>query len=74
MWKCQECGRKFRTAKAGLRAANNGCPGCGGVDIDIDSDSEPKPRVTIDQSGQRHASEQLWASDPWLAHVLEGGD
>jgi hypothetical protein len=38
MWKCLECGRKFRTANAAERAANNGCPGCGGVDIDLDVD------------------------------------
>jgi hypothetical protein len=36
MWKCLECGRKFRTTNAAERAANNGCPGCGGVDIDLD--------------------------------------
>jgi hypothetical protein len=36
MWKCLECGKKFRTVKAAERAANNGCPGCGGVDIDVD--------------------------------------
>jgi predicted nucleic acid-binding Zn-ribbon protein len=35
MWKCLECGHKFRTVKAAERAANNGCPGCGGVDIDL---------------------------------------
>jgi hypothetical protein len=36
MWKCLECGRKFRTTNAAERAANTGCPGCGGVDIDLD--------------------------------------
>ena len=35
-WKCQECGRKFKTTLAAARAANNGCPKCGGVDIDLD--------------------------------------
>jgi predicted nucleic acid-binding Zn-ribbon protein len=38
MWKCLECGRRFRTARAAERAANNGCPHCGGVDIDLDVD------------------------------------
>jgi hypothetical protein len=38
MWKCLECGRKFPTTNAAERAANNGCPGCGGVDIDLDVD------------------------------------
>jgi hypothetical protein len=33
---CLECGRKFKTVKAAERAASDGCPGCGGVDIDID--------------------------------------
>ena len=36
MFKCLECGRKFRTTKAAERAANDGCPNCGGVDIDLD--------------------------------------
>jgi len=36
MYKCCECDRKFKTAKAANAAANNGCPGCGGIDIDID--------------------------------------
>jgi predicted nucleic acid-binding Zn-ribbon protein len=34
MWQCLECGRKFRTVKAAEKAANNGCPKCGGVDVD----------------------------------------
>ena len=35
MWTCLECGRGFMTAKAAERAANKGCPGCGGVDVDF---------------------------------------
>lgn len=38
MWKCLECGRKFRTTKAAEKAASDGCPNCGGVDIDVDVD------------------------------------
>ena len=38
MWKCLECGRKFKTTAAAERASNHGCPGCGGVDIDLDAD------------------------------------
>ena len=30
---CLECGRKFYSTKAAERAASDGCPGCGGVDI-----------------------------------------
>lgn len=35
MFKCMECGRKFKTVKAAERAAfgPDGCPGCGGSDI-----------------------------------------
>jgi hypothetical protein len=36
MFVCLECGRRFRTARAAERAADNGCPKCGGVDIDLD--------------------------------------
>ena len=35
-WVCLECGKKFATARSAERAANNGCPKCGGVDIDLD--------------------------------------
>lgn len=31
---CQECGKKFSTVKAAEKAASEGCPKCGGVDID----------------------------------------
>ena len=36
-WRCQECGRVFKTARAAERAMNgdHGCPGCGGSDIDV---------------------------------------
>lgn len=45
MYKCLECGRKFRTTKAAERATNKGCPGCGGVDIDLDTDAPLPPTV-----------------------------
>jgi hypothetical protein len=35
LFQCQECGRKFYTARSAERAADQGCPGCGGVDIDV---------------------------------------
>lgn len=35
MWECLECGRKFRSCHAAEKAAFEGCPGCGGVDIDV---------------------------------------
>jgi len=36
MFACMECGRKFKSVRAAEKAANDGCPGCGGVDVDID--------------------------------------
>ena len=35
MFQCQECGRKFKTAKAAQRASYSGCPNCGSTDIDL---------------------------------------
>jgi hypothetical protein len=36
LFECQECGKKYYTAKAAERAmfSDRGCPGCGGSDID----------------------------------------
>jgi len=33
-FQCLECGRKLTTLGA-AKAMNDGCPGCGGVDIDL---------------------------------------
>ncbi|HEY7154847.1 MAG TPA: hypothetical protein VH575_12870 [Gemmataceae bacterium] len=44
MFACLECGKKFRTARAAERAANEGCPECGGVDIDSDPAAPALPR------------------------------
>jgi hypothetical protein len=62
VFKCQDCGRKFKTARAAERAANRGCPGCGGVDIDlrVDAAAPEAPRLkclmgewyAVDASGQ----------------------
>ena len=41
MFVCLECGRKFKTVKAAERAADRGCPGCGGVDIDLGPSDPP---------------------------------
>ena len=43
-FRCMECGRRFKTTRAAERAANNGCPGCGGVDIDLDAGDPPAGR------------------------------
>ena len=40
-WICLECGKRFKTVAAAERAANNGCPNCGGVDVDLDPDADP---------------------------------
>jgi hypothetical protein len=42
MFVCLECGHKFKTTKAAERAANHGCPSCGGVDIEIDVNSSQR--------------------------------
>lgn len=34
LWRCLECGWVFKSVKAAARAADNGCPKCGGVDVD----------------------------------------
>jgi predicted nucleic acid-binding Zn-ribbon protein len=47
MFKCLECGRKFRTTKAAYRASLHGCPGCGGVDVDLDTDPTPSLRAKV---------------------------
>jgi len=53
-YKCQECGRKFKTTKAAERASKNGCPKCGGVDIDLDvSTREQRIREIQLIDGQR---------------------
>jgi hypothetical protein len=44
---CQECGRKFRSVKAAEKAAFNGCPKCGGVDIDLDVELERESEFAI---------------------------
>lgn len=64
MFSCLECGRKFKTAAAAERAADRGCPKCGGVDIDcepmftfvranpdnVKRDNEPSPGFNATQA------------------------
>jgi predicted nucleic acid-binding Zn-ribbon protein len=45
MFACMECGRRFRTVTAAERAADRGCPNCGGVDIDVVADLPTRPIV-----------------------------
>lgn len=35
MFKCLACGKKFYSVKSAEKAAWDGCPKCGGVDIDL---------------------------------------
>jgi hypothetical protein len=35
LFKCVECGRRFRTVSAAERAVDEGCPRCGGSDVDL---------------------------------------
>ena len=59
-----ECVRRFRTARAEERAASDGCPGCGGVDIDIDTTS-PTPtrprRWYVYRAPERSYLGPVWA-------------
>lgn len=48
MWKCLECGKKFRTTNAAHKASLNGCPKCGGVDIDLDVEERQQTEDDID--------------------------
>jgi Zn finger protein HypA/HybF involved in hydrogenase expression len=34
-YRCMECGHPFRTERVAVRAMENGCPKCHGLDIDI---------------------------------------
>lgn len=51
MWKCLECGKKFKSTKAAKKASFEGCPKCGGCDVDLDVEiTSPEPgtvRVTF---------------------------
>jgi Zn finger protein HypA/HybF involved in hydrogenase expression len=51
-FKCQECGKKFKTVKAAERASYNGCPRCGSCDIDLDTDAT-LPREPVGQAATR---------------------
>lgn len=35
LFACMECGKKFYSVKSAEKAAWDGCPKCGGVDIDL---------------------------------------
>ena len=52
MFKCCECGKKYKTVKAAERASLNGCTKCNGVDIDLDSE------VFVDQKRKQKKQER----------------
>ena len=54
-FKCMECGKKFRSTAAAERAALNGCPDCGRVDVDID----PEATVMGSRSSSRFSAESV---------------
>lgn len=58
MFKCQECGRKFKTVSAARKASLNGCPKCGGCDIDVDVNIESGRQIAkrIGSSGMPAAT------------------
>lgn len=59
MFRCQECGKKFKTVRAAEKAANDGCPKCGGVDIDADYSSPLWVSRRIDVRKSSASSEPL---------------
>ncbi len=63
MFICLECGRKLRTLNAAERAANNGCPKCGGVDIDIDLEEGSHETVSRDAAKKRPVDQASRSSD-----------
>lgn len=54
MFRCLECGKKFRTTAAAQRAVHNGCSGCGGADIDLDMDPTPVRKAKAPVRKQPH--------------------
>jgi Zn finger protein HypA/HybF involved in hydrogenase expression len=56
MFKCQECGRKFRTVKAAEKAADQGCPGCGGSDIDVDTGARSPRKAAVKATSKPQAA------------------
>jgi predicted nucleic acid-binding Zn-ribbon protein len=42
MFQCLECGKKFSDGAAAERAADEGCPKCGSVDIDDGPRQQPR--------------------------------
>lgn len=60
MFACLECGKVFRSVRAAERAAYNGCPGCGGVDIDVavlDRMSDFEMRALSEEMARRTGGE-----------------
>ena len=51
-WVCLECGKKFKTAASAEKAANDGCPKCGGLDIDIDTGEKSLKAKNKAQGGE----------------------
>jgi DNA-directed RNA polymerase subunit RPC12/RpoP len=49
-YKCLECGKKFKTAKAAEKAMDNGCPKCGGSDIDLDESIASRMQALLAES------------------------
>ncbi len=57
-WVCLECRHVFKSVRAAERAANEGCPNCGGVDIDQDLVT-PKPQPAAIRQPQTAADAHL---------------
>lgn len=71
MWKCLECGKKYRTARAAERAARDGCSNCGGVDIDLDVDTKPTVFRPCSCGSGLESEEVLDARGIYIARVCD---
>jgi predicted nucleic acid-binding Zn-ribbon protein len=64
MFRCLECGKKFRTTAAAQRAVDQGCSGCGGSDIDLDTDPTPVCKIRAPACKQPHDNYHGEERDP----------
>jgi len=51
-FQCMECGKAFYSFKAAEKAADVGCPICGGVDVDVFVSVEQRTNLSEDEKCQ----------------------
>jgi predicted nucleic acid-binding Zn-ribbon protein len=50
-FKCQDCGKRFKTVRAAEQGSFNGCPKCG-CDIDLDNVAS-RPHIPVGHAAAR---------------------